>query len=291
MAELRNLNRISLAALPDFKEDRLQEYIFDHPEVLDLGEVHGLKREKQQSAGGRIDMVLEDGDNWYEVEIQLGATDPSHIIRTIEYWDNERWRYPQFNHVAVLIAEEVTGRFFNVISLFNKHIPLIAYQMTAFMTDDGDITLTFSKVLDLVTREVPEEMETTVPDYGFWLDKVGAERMDVTSQIFEDLLPPEDGFRMKFNKDYIAIRRDGVIKNFVEFEPQKSGTVLRIKLPRTDGYDSALNGMDWRYDNVFFRYRVRFPTFEKYLAAKDVLVPLVMTAARSMGVSLDPMDD
>ena len=25
----------------------------------------------------------------YETDVQLGATDPSHIIRTIEYWDIE----------------------------------------------------------------------------------------------------------------------------------------------------------------------------------------------------------
>lgn len=284
MVELRKMDRVSLAALPDFNEDMVQDYVFSHPEVLDLGEVRGLKREKAQASGGRVDMVLEDGDNWYEVEIQLGATDPSHIIRTIEYWDNERWRYPQFNHVAVIIAEEVTGRFFNVISLFNKHIPLIAYQMSAFRTDDGDLTLTFSKVLDLVTREVPEEMETPVFDYAFWLDQVGSERMETTSRIFEDMLPSDDGFRMKFNKHYIGVNRDGVTKNFVEFEPQKSGTVLRIKVPRSDGYDSVLEGTDWRYDNQWGRYRVKFPTFEKYLAAKEKVMPLIDKAAESMGV-------
>jgi len=40
----------------------------------------------------------------YEVEIQLGATDESHIIRTIEYWDIERKRYPQYEHTAVIVA-------------------------------------------------------------------------------------------------------------------------------------------------------------------------------------------
>ena len=63
------------------------------------------------------------------VEIMLGATDPSHIIRTIEYWDSERKRYPQFDHCAVIVAEEITGRFMNVISLFNGAIPLIALQI------------------------------------------------------------------------------------------------------------------------------------------------------------------
>jgi hypothetical protein len=44
-----------------------------------------------------LDLLLQDadGNRRYEVEVQLGKTDESHIIRTIEYWDIERKRYPQ----------------------------------------------------------------------------------------------------------------------------------------------------------------------------------------------------
>jgi hypothetical protein len=55
---------------------------------------------------GRLDLLLEDPDpeaaTRYEVEIQLGATDEPHIIRTLEYWDIERKRYPQYEHCAVM---------------------------------------------------------------------------------------------------------------------------------------------------------------------------------------------
>jgi hypothetical protein len=40
-------------------------------------------------------------------------------------------RYPQYGHWAVLSAEDITGRFLNVVSLFNETIPLIALQMNA----------------------------------------------------------------------------------------------------------------------------------------------------------------
>ena len=49
----------------------------------------------------------------------------------IQYWDIERKRYSQIDHCAVIVAEEITGRFMNVISLFNGAIPLIALQMSA----------------------------------------------------------------------------------------------------------------------------------------------------------------
>ena len=56
----------------------------------------------------------------------LGALDESPGIRTIEYWDIERQRYPTYEHRAVIIAEEIPARFFNVIRLLNRAVPLIA---------------------------------------------------------------------------------------------------------------------------------------------------------------------
>ncbi len=68
-----------------------------------------VQREKIQYSGGRLDLLLSDGDSTrFEVEVMLGPTDPSHIIRCIEYWDIERRRYPAYDHIAVLVAEEIT---------------------------------------------------------------------------------------------------------------------------------------------------------------------------------------
>ncbi len=79
----------------------------------------------------------------------LGRLDESHIIRSIEYWDVERTKNPDAEHRAVIVAEDITNRFFNVIALLNRAIPLIAIQMTAVKFDDRFV-LTFTKVLDVV---------------------------------------------------------------------------------------------------------------------------------------------
>ena len=52
-------------------------------------------RERPQERAGRLDLLLTspEQDLRYEVELMLGATDESHIIRCIEYWDIERRRY------------------------------------------------------------------------------------------------------------------------------------------------------------------------------------------------------
>ena len=123
---------INLKSHPEISEAWVQQVLFENPTLLGLGSsVKARDKERRQVAGGRLDLLLEDedADVRYEVEIQLGATDETHLIRTLEYWDIERKRYPGCDHVAVIVAEEITSRFYNVISLFNSAIPLIALKI------------------------------------------------------------------------------------------------------------------------------------------------------------------
>src|SRR5437870_1978497 len=125
--EYKKWTEIRLKGHPHFNEEWVKQRIIEDPSILGLGnlKVRGVERIQKR---GRLDLLLVDKDEedekWYEVEVQLGPTDESHIIRTIEYWDEEQRRYPNHSHCAVLIAEDVTHRFLNVISLFNRHIPI-----------------------------------------------------------------------------------------------------------------------------------------------------------------------
>ena len=119
------------------------------PGILGLGDLVLRDKERIQPRAGRLDLLLQDVEakRRYEVEIQLGATDEGHIIRTIEYWDIERRRYPAYDHIAVLVAEQVTARFLNVIALFAGSIPIIAIQLNALRVSN-QVVLDFVKVLD-----------------------------------------------------------------------------------------------------------------------------------------------
>lgn len=116
--------------------------------------------ERIQPTGGKLDLLLEDvttsPQTRYEVELQLGSLDESHIIRAIEYWDIERRRYPQYKHIAVIVAEDVTSRFVNVISLFNGSIPLMAIQIKGVEVN-GAFTLAATRVVDAVNLGIEEE--------------------------------------------------------------------------------------------------------------------------------------
>ena len=133
-----------LARHPTLTEKWVQEQIRRDPGLLGLGELEVKDVERLQPRAGRLDMLLQDPESYrrYTIELQLGATDESHIIRSLEYWDIERKRYPQYDYCAVLVAEDITSRFLNVLGLFNGSIPFIAIKMSAFKIGDV-ITLTF----------------------------------------------------------------------------------------------------------------------------------------------------
>ncbi|MEN8204847.1 MAG: hypothetical protein ABFS24_02430 [Pseudomonadota bacterium] len=172
------LKGIFLKNHPEVNEKWVQEIISADPSILRLGDLRLIDKERIQPKAGRLDLLLQDQElessKRYTVEIQLGASDESHIIRTLEYWDIERKRYPQYDHVGVLVAEDITSRFLNVISLFNSAIPLIALQMNAIEIDDG-IGLIFTKVLDVMPLGLIDDDEPPLEqtDRSFWETKRG----------------------------------------------------------------------------------------------------------------------
>ncbi|SRR5260370_6087242 len=70
-------------------ESWLEREIEKNPAMLGLGDVTVIDRQRRQEKAGRLDLLMEDdsGDERYEVELMLGTTDESHLIRTVEYWD------------------------------------------------------------------------------------------------------------------------------------------------------------------------------------------------------------
>ncbi|MEA3642381.1 MAG: hypothetical protein VBE63_20915 [Lamprobacter sp.] len=239
------LNTIDLRTHPILDERWLQNVIAEDPSILGLGDVVLRDRERIHRGLGRLDLLLQDaeGHGRYEVEIQLGATDESHIIRTLEYWDIERRRYPKYDHVAVIIAEDITSRFLNVVSLFNGFIPLMAIQVTAIETAEG-VGLQFTKVLDTVRLGFFGDDEEVVEpaDRQYWEAKKAAKQtVELADRICELARTFTPSATLNYNRHYIGFNVDGRIMNFAVLRPRKSVLNLDIKHPQVDELDAALD--------------------------------------------------
>ena len=138
----------------------------------------------------------------YEVEIMLGETDESHIIRTIEYWDNEKRRWPQRQHYAVLVAECITRRFFNVIQLLSHSIPIIAVQVN-MIESGGHKALHFSKVLDTYEELDDGTGDGEIYDELFWKKKASW-TIEAARALLDCIGDMFDSPKIRFVKNYVA---------------------------------------------------------------------------------------
>lgn len=254
--------KVSIKDDPKLNEAWLQDVIANDPRILNLGDLILKDKERIQPSAGRLDLLLQDSDNnkRYEVEVQLGKTDESHIIRTIEYWDLERKRYPQYEHCAVIVAEEITSRFLNVISLFNGYIPLIALQVNAYKYGE-DYFLIFTTILDEVQFGFVEEDEEVreVTDRNYWESRGTKETVKVVDNVLELIQSVLPGYELKYNKFYIGLAYQNKIDNFIIFRAMKKNSRMEIRLKRSDELEqkidaSGLELMD--YDSGKGRYRI-----------------------------------
>lgn len=271
--------KISLKDHPQLNEAWLQEVISERPEILGLGDVVVRDKERRQPTGGRLDLLLQDVETSkrYEMEIQLGKLDETHIIRTIEYWDIERKRYPQYEHCAVIVAEDITSRFLNVISLFNGHIPLIALKVSAY-EHEGKYFVVFNKILDEVQFGLVDEDEDVKEstDRNYWIDRGTNRTVSIADNALNLIKTIKPNYEFKYNKFYIGLTKKGVIDNFVVFRPQKQLTRMEIRLNKNQEVDefianSGIELLDFSPRNNRYRINLKHGDVSKH---KETLIKL-----------------
>jgi hypothetical protein len=281
------LTKFSLKKHSELTERWVQDIIAADPGILGLGELVLKDKERIQPSAGRLDLLLQDDSGHrYEVEIQLGKTDESHIIRTLEYWDLERKRYPQYEHTAVIIAEEITGRFLNVIGLFNGNIPLIAIQMSAVQLGEA-VSLMFTTVLDEVRFGLVDDDEDIqeITDRAYWESLGSKSTVALADKMLSLIHQFKSDMELKYNKIYIGLASDGQTNNFAIFKPRKKSITVELRLKRSDEIDATLESADLdllEYNNRSTRYRLRLQPgdIEKH---SEVLRPLFESAYVEFG--------
>jgi hypothetical protein len=244
-------------------EAYLEKFIDADPTVLGLGEVTVVERQRRQEKAGRLDLLLQDDseDIRYEVELMLGSVDESHLIRTIEYWDIERRRYPAYDHRAVLIAEDITTRFLNVITLFSGSIPIIAIQVKAIGVGDN-IGLTFVRVVDSTRLRIDDQAIPSQPtDRSYWLSRAGSGIVTMVDQclsfINEVAKKPRS---LNYNKSYIGLTEGGRRDNFAWFNPKKSFLRLGVSLEPTEPWEKLLQSAGLDFKNRHGELRIELTT-------------------------------
>jgi hypothetical protein len=232
-----------------FDEFWLQDQIYDNPALLGLGELEALSRERRQSSGGRLDLLLKnpEDDSMYEVEIMLGETDETHIIRTIEYWDIEKRRWPQRQHFAVLVAERINRRFFNVIHLLSNSIPIIAIQAALVRSSAGQ-ALFLTKVLDTFEElDDGTSLEDRKYNREYWVQR-SSWSVEIADRLLEATRTSFPDAALNYLKYYIAVIANG--RNLISVR-KRSGdkSLVKVRVPaiEQDEVAALMDANDFAY--------------------------------------------
>ena len=257
--ELTSATSTTLRSL-GLNEKWLQSRIAEDPSILGLGDLEVFSQEYAQPTGGRIDFLLydRDTDTYYEVEVMLGALNESHIVRAIEYWDIERQRRPAAEHRAVIVAEDITARFFNVVRLLNRSVPLIAIKLSSFLIDGNKLVLHPVKVLDVL--EEPPPTETNQPGSRDEWAKKSPAMLAIADQMVALLAKTGVQAKEIYNRNHIALVGTG--RQFCWLYPRKGHNICKAELRFNEGEADAINdqliaeGLDTRKHSDFIGWRV-----------------------------------
>lgn len=265
-------------------ESWLEDVIEKDSIILGLGDVTIIDRQRRQEKAGRLDLLLEDQDEErrYEVELMLGSSDESHLIRTIEYWDIERRKWPGYDHCAVLVAEDITARFLNVISLFSGSIPIIAIQLSALKIEDK-LVLNFVKVLDSrkLRKDDSTEIKAKDTDRQYWVSAASAATVELVDRFLEIINQVAGKPRqLTYNRYFIGLN-DGLRPgNFITFRPKKS--ILNIgfrSLSQTEPWEKRLkdSGLEFDVKDEILRIKLTPKDFDEN---KELLTEIIQQCVK-----------
>jgi len=110
----------------------LYKWIMEKPERLGIGPFEVMEELCCcDSNCRRIDILgyNRPTNTYYEIGVTLGDCNAEQGFRTLEHWANERAKNPDANHYAVLVAENLQGRYKRVIEILSQFLPFIGIEL------------------------------------------------------------------------------------------------------------------------------------------------------------------
>jgi hypothetical protein len=124
-------------------EKWLHKWIAEKPERLGLGPLEIVAQELRQyrNKGGILDILgyNKNTNTYYEIEVMLGECDSDHGFRVLDYWARERAKNPNSLHYAILVAEDLHGRYKTLIETLPQFLPFIAIEIQTLQLIYNDL--------------------------------------------------------------------------------------------------------------------------------------------------------
>lgn len=234
--------------------------IAKEPNMLGRGELKLIDMEVTYENKRRLDLLFQSKDlkTIYEVEIQLGQLNGSHLFRTVEYWLNEKENKSGHKHVAVLIAEDVTERALEILKLCMGNVSIVILKMTANEGENGKPDLKFREVYPderaIVDeyKQYEEYEEIVLCDRQYYENYKPEELLKAADTIFRILKEIDPVIEMNYTQSYIGFKT-GKIRGLAFIVIKKEELILKLVLERLAETETKIN--DLRLDLIGYAER------------------------------------
>jgi hypothetical protein len=181
-------------------ENWVHKWIIEKPERLGIGPFDILAQELHhyKNKGGRLDILgfNRQINTYYEIEVMLGECDSDHGFRTLDYWAREKAKNPNSIHYAVLVAENLQGRYKTLLETLPQFLPFICIEIRTLelISENGEEIITckseiISQPDDLIQLggiEVVSEGRAIIPrDEEWWRQTQGDKFVDTVKDMFD----------------------------------------------------------------------------------------------------------
>ncbi len=273
--------RLWLKGHPELSEAWLRDLIAADPPVLGLGPLELRASERSQPHAGRLDLLLQNSKSVkrYVVELTLGRVDESHVVRCMEYWDTERKRFPGYDHCAVLVAEEVTARFLNILQLINGVVPIVVLQVSALQVGH-QVVLSFTKLLDEVSLGTELEDDPLARTRSWWEARSSAASLKLLDECLDLLRQLDPELAPSYQKQYIGVNQGNRPSNFVTFRPLRHGLRVEIRAGNLRWFEDRFESDGLSRLSIDRRWRgLRFVLNPGEVAENEKLLKSLLRAA------------
>lgn len=204
-------------------EDWVQKWIAGKPERLGIGSFEIIAQELHhyKNKGGRLDMLgyNRPTNTYYEIEVMLGECDSDHGFRTLDYWARERAKNPNSLHYAVLVAENLQGRYKTLLETLPQFLPFIGIELRTLelVTETGEEIITCKaeiisqpdELIELGGIESVADGTAIIPrDEEWWRQNQGDKFVDTVKEMYDYCDKNIGASRIDFTaSSYISLKK------------------------------------------------------------------------------------
>jgi len=237
-------------------ENWLHQWIAEDPARLGIGvfDIENQEVRQVKNSGGRLDILgyNKGSKTYFEIEVMLGECDSDHGFRTLDYWAREKAKNPEAFHYAVLVAENLQGRYKTLIETLPLYLPFIGIEIQTLImeTEAGEKLITCKA--EIITQ--PDDLLGTGSNIGekkspkdeeWWQNQTTDKFVTNCKEMHSYLKECLSGIKIDFTSSgYVSLKKGRRV--FAYINPRQDGFYVSVPDDGTGADAESKRFEEWK---------------------------------------------